>query len=266
MGVSHIYADFPSGKITERIVNMLSALPIAKFAALVESGLIKASKDEEDTILQTLSYQNLRWNLIDDYAQACGVSLKDIIYGEEFPAQTYYSYFDREAIALLNTLPVLDLSAFIQVIQATFSNPGFQISMTDAPSAKIMAFGKIGDSLPDFVPEEELSLYSMNINDEMTRLRKKSKRARFVFHIDYILDMCRYYHISPHWVFSLKGPLLCNTPEADAAFDCFCLLSKTQQLYALEMLITLNQQSAQPLPEQDVQQLRQLIQTEGGHI
>lgn len=266
MAEPHIYADFPAGEITNRLVDRLSALPIEKFASLVRTGLIKTSKDEEETILQTLSYRNLRWDLIDDYARACGASLKEIIYGDNFPAETEYSYFDQEAITLLNTLPTPILNGAIKVMKATFQNPGFQIPMTDTPSAKLLAIGMIGDVLPDYIPEEEKAQYTTDLNEELKRLHLKSKKSRFVFHLDYILDMCRYYRVSPHWVFSLKGKLLCKSAVADIAFDHFCLLSKTQQIATLEMLIQLNAETTAGLSKVRIQQIRKKMQQEGGHI
>lgn len=258
------YADFPSGEISERIVNTLLTLPLPKLAKLVETKVIKVPKRDTNFALHLLTYQNLRWDLIDDYAQACNVPAKYLLYGDNYPAQTYYSCFDKEVITLLNALPVTVVNAAAEVMRNVYPKALSEIPLSNTPSEKLLALCLSNGRLPDLVPEEELERYKTAINDEILRLRQYRRKERFVFHLNYILDMCTYCHISPHWVFSLNGQLLCDTPEADLFFDYFCLLSRQQQLCVLSMLLTLSKSTDSTLNAEMSEQVAQLIAREGG--
>lgn len=238
----YTYTHFPNGAITERIVDLFTQMPIRQFATYVENGLLIIPKNRMDFAIQELSYKNLRWTLLDDYAAACGVSLKYIIYGNNYPEKTYYSDFDEEVLALLNAMDPQILHSSVAVLKAAYTNPRFEIAQETPPSSKIMAI-RLFNTFPEVVPENELDRYMTDINDELNRFRKYPRKVDFIFHLDYILDMCTYYHVSPHWVFSLKGPLLCNTAEADEWFDLFCLTSHRQQIELLTMLYMIWQQS-----------------------
>lgn len=255
------YPHFPNGVITERIVELFTQMPIRKFATYVENGLLIIPKSRVDFAVQELSYKNLRWTLLDDYAAACNVSLKYIIYGNDYPEKTYYSYFDKEVMALLNAIDPQILSSSISVLKAAYTNPRFEIAQETPPSSKIVAIS-LFNSFPALVPENELGRYTTDINDELNRFRNYPRRNAFIFHLDYILDMCTYYHVSPHWVFSLRGPLLFDAVEADEWFDLFCLTSQRQQIELLTMLYAIWQQSegkADTLPESVISQIEKIM-------
>lgn len=236
------YPHFPNGVITERIVELFTQMPIHKLAGFIENGLLIVPKKRVDFAIQELSYKNLRWTLLDDYAAACNVPVKYIIYGNDYPEKTYYSHYDEEVVALLNAIDSQVLRSSISVLKAVYTNPRFEISKELPPSSKIVAIS-LFNGLPALVSENELGRYSTDINDELTRFRNYPRRNAFIFHLDYILDMCTYYHVSPHWAFSLKGPLICKSAEADEWFDLFCLTPKSQQIELLTMLYMIWEQS-----------------------
>ena len=219
MGDFYIYADFPAGFITERIVDNLSKLSIREIAALLESGKLVVPKGENpDEILQNLTHRNLRWYWIDDYAAACSMTLQEIIYGKEKPQKTYYSHFDDAVIPLLNIMPKETILAATEVLHAVYYNPRFRISLEDTPSAKIIAIAVTGWRMPQLVPEAELDRYQTNINEALSRLRANRFKERFIFHLNYILDMCTYCHVSPHWAYHCTVRCFARLPR-----QIFCL-------------------------------------------
>ena len=267
MSESYIFADFPAGYITERIVDGLSQLSIPKIAELLEKGiLVVPGTDDPDCVFQNLTHRNLRWYRIDDYAEACGMSLKEIIYGDAAPSKTYYSPFDDIVIPLLNKMPQELIQAATEVLYSVCYNPRFRISPEDSPSAKIIALAVTGQRMPQPVPEEELDRYETDINEELNRLCAGRSKERFVFHLDYILDMCTFCHVSPHWAFSLSGPLLCDSSEADALFDIFCLLSKPQQTAALSMFVELCSLLPNAVSDEMKTAVMDAIKREGGVV
>lgn len=264
---SYVYADFSASPITNRIVSCLSQLSMLELASLVESGkLVIPRNDDPDAIFQTLTYRNLRWHWIDDYAQICNVPLRFFLFGENLHEKTYYSHFDEVVLPLLNTLPVSIIQAATEVVHGVYYNPRFRISSEDTPSAKILAIAVTGSRMPELVPEGEQDRYQTDINEELSRLRAVRLKERFIFHLDYVLDMCTYCHVSPHWVFSLSGPLLCETAEADAFFDLFCLLSRQQQAAVLAMLVSLCQLANPKIDGEALRKANNAIEQEGGAV
>lgn len=266
MSDAYLYADFPAGVITGRIVTALSVLSTSKLHELMIDGKICATPKDKDALPNGLTHYNLSWNELDCYASACDLSLRYFLYGGELPAKTAYSYFDPLVLPVLRLLSADIIAAAADVLRATYNNPRFSISRESTPSAKLVELLLFGGKLPKLVPEEELDLYSFDINQEIYRFRSLRIKERTVFHIDNILDMCTYCKVSPHWVFSLYGELLCDTPEADDFFDVFCLLPRTQQVAALSMLLNICQYEQIPLPEELKTDIQNVIAVEGGWV
>ena len=261
---SQVYANFPEGDITDRIVDEILKLPIHSVLPLIRNGTIRDCGEGEDNILLTLSHRNLSWDKIDEYANACNVPLQYFIYGDSVPQNTYYSCFDREFIPLLNLVGTEELSRADAVIRSFFPNPNMRIPATATPSAKIISVAfSSGKNLPD-VGSDRLDRYSTDINRELFRLRECRKKERFIFRLDYLLDMCTYCHVSPHWIFSLSGPLLCQAPEADALFDLICLLPRCWQIAVMAMLVSLCPDAQQRLPGAAWESIQRVIAEEGG--
>ena len=260
----HIYAHFPASYIADRFVNAISEAPIRTQAALIQAKKLRPQKS--DGPLQILSYRNLVWQNMDDYALACNKSLRYFIFGDEEPDVNAYSPYGREFIALLQVFPGDMRDAVIKIIDTVYANPKFAISPSDTPSAKLIAIQLIAGKLPKLVPEEQLHLYSTAINEELLRFRQARQKERMIFHLNYILDLCRYYKVSPHWVFSLNGPLLCPTAEEDAFFDKVCLLDKQQQVVVLATMVALCPDVRQQLSEEVWQRIEHILSTEGGVV
>lgn len=264
--ISFLYADFPGGSISERFVNAVASLPTPKFASLLQDNKIFASKREEDGLIHNLSHRNLRWDLMDDYAAACEVPLRYFIYGDQMPVATYYSHFDREVIALLNIMEPSILVSAQKVIRSLYYNPQMRISMSATPSAKLISIALMENRPPKDVSPDQLYRYFEDINQELARFRKVKLKERFVFYLDLIPDICTYYHVSPHWALSLSGQLLCDTVEADAFFDLFCLLSRMQQISVLAMLLELCPEAKYRLSKEVLEQIERVIAQEGGLV
>lgn len=260
------YADFPSGAISERVVNAVASLPVSKITSLIQEKLILVSEREKDGIIHNMTHRNLQWYLLDDYATACEVPLRYFIYGDQMPDVTYYSHFDAEVIALLNVIDPAMLISAEEVVRHSYHNPQMRISIYATPSAKLVSLALMEKRPPKDVPSEQLYRYRADINQEIARFRSRKVKERFVFHIDFIPDICTYYHVSPHWVFSLTGPLLCDTAEADAFFDLFCLLSRMQQISVIAMLLELCPEAKCRLSKETLEQIECVIAQEGGVV
>lgn len=259
------HANFPMGIITDRIVELLSALPAHRVAEAVSEGIIVDGETAGDAFSGYLTAYNLMWDKLDDYAALCNVPVSYFLYGNEMP-ETYYSYYDKEIIALLNTIPANLLSAALEVVNATYCNPRFRISLSNTPSEKLVAVILQGGKIPRKVPPEEMWCYTTDINYEIYRFRQIRLKERTVFHIDYILDLCTFCHVSPHWVFSLRNTLFCSTPEADKFYDYFCLLSRHQQAVIMGMLLLLCPDPDNLLQADMLARIRQVVAEEGGYV
>ena len=259
---SHFYADFPAGNITERIVDAVTKLPIWEFVALSERGLVRIPARAKSFSFPNLTHRNLFWDKIDDYAKASGTTLSYLIYGDETPKETRYSFFDEEVLEILNIMPPFLVQAASKVVEATFSNPRFFIPLSSTPSAKLLEIAFAEGRRTWEISEEEAANYATDIRIPLEMLRTCRKKERIVFHIDYILDLCEFFKVSPHFVFSLQGPLLCEHKEGDAFFDQFCLLSRRTQALALKLLMDLYPVGAQQLPAGKWQSVLNKIEAE----
>lgn len=264
MRESYIYGDFPASLIAERTVQALSALPPRKLLELTDSKCLYINEAERFAY-QMMTYRNLRWQHLDTYAAACNLPLKQLIFGGDVPDCLKFSFFDREVLALLKVIPAEQLAAAEQVLRATF--PSLKLQIGEAtPSRKIASIALLSGRLPELVPDEQQHRYTKDINPILTHYRKARAKERCLFHIDYIADLCAYFKVSPHWAFSLNAPLLCDTAASDIFFDLFCLLSRTQQIYALSLLLMLYPQAEQLLAPEDLQRIVRVTFEEGGVV
>lgn len=258
----YYYADFPEAVISSRVASALTELPAKDISVLISDGKISTS-GEFDTFPLVISPYCLSWEHLDAYANACNVSLSQFIYGDDKPAQTFYSYFDDAVIPLLNVISPVLLDSAAETVCVSFPNPKFRISRHITPSSKFLAMILTYSRNPKAVLESEQWKYTTNINEELTRFRNSRKKERFVFHLDYILDLCTYWKLSPHFVFSLTGSLLCQTAQADAFFDLYCLLNRQQQISVLAMLLCLCPDAQNLLPEATWNRIQGVIAEEG---
>lgn len=264
MRESYIYGDFPASLIADRTVQALSALPPRKLLELADSKCLFVNEAERFAY-HLLTYRNLRWQYLDTYAAACNLPLKQLIFGGDAPSCLKFSFFDREALALLKVVPAEHLSAAERVLRTTF--PSLKLQIGEAtPSRKIISIALLSGRLPDLVPDDQQCCYTKDINPILMHYRKARAKERCLLHIDYIADLCAYFKVSPHWAFSLNEPLLCDTVESDAFFDLFCLLSRTQQIYALSLLLTIYPQAEKLLAPEDLQSVVRVISEEGGLV
>lgn len=260
----YFYGDFPASLIAERTIQALSALPPRKLLELADSKCISVNEAERFAF-QMLTYRNLKWQHLGTYASACNVPLKQLLFGGDVPKCLKFSFFDREALALLKVVPAEQLIAAEQVLRATF--PSLKLQIGEAtPSRKIISIALLNNRLPESVPDDQQHLYTQDINPILTYFRNARTKERCMLHIDYIADLCAYFKVSPHWAFSLKVPLLCDTEDSDAFFDLFCLLSRTQQIYALSLLLALYPQAESSLDPEDLQCILRVISEEGGVV
>lgn len=246
MREEYYYANFPAGAVADRILSKIKLLPARKMADLIRSESLHTTK--EDDPLHGITYRNLQWNKIEDYADATGLTTQYILFGENMPDKTTFSFFDQIFIPVLNVLHPDQLQAAQKLLYAIYYNPRFRTSDSDTPSQKLLPFLLCGGRSPKPVSEDELQQYQLNINNELARYREVRLKERFIFHVDYIPDFCSFFHVSPHWVFSLKKPMLCKTAEADCLFDLICLLSRQQQLAVLAMLADMTPHIRSKLP------------------
>ena len=258
---SFYYADFPASLIAERVSTALMTLPAKTLLELTDSKKILISKTSLEPF-QTLTYRNLRINYLDDYLQACGMSLRFALFGSEGQEQTHYSDFDAVVLPLINAMQQELLPSVAKVVTASFNNPKFQIQDL-TPSGKLVSLLLMGGKAPKVVPQEELWKYHSDINTELTRFRKAGKKERCILHIDYIPDLCSYCRVSPHWVFSSRLPCCCDTCAGDDFFDVFCLLSRQHQIYALATLLNLCPEAEEKLAPETLLELRRIISEEG---
>lgn len=264
MRESYIYGDFPASLIAERTVQALSALPPRKLLELTDSKYLSVNETERFAY-QMLTYRNLKWQHLDSYASACNIPLKQLIFGGEIPKCLQFSFFDREALALLKVVPAEHLDAAGQVLRATF--PSLKLQIGEAtPSKKIISVALLSARLPELVPDDQQQFYTKDINPILMHYRKARAKERCLLHIDYIADLCAFFKVSPHWAFSLSAPLLCDSASSDAFFDLFCLLSRTQQIYALTLLLALYPQAQNLLNPKDMQRIAHVISEEGGVV
>lgn len=264
MRESYIYADFPASFISERVVTAVSALSARKLIALTDAkALIVNEADIEP--YQMLTYRNLRWQYLSDYALACNKTAGEFLYGDKHPIDLEYSYFDEAIIPLINLLPANELKAAAAVIRATYPSPKFKIGNV-SPSQKIISVALMGSRLPEDVSSADARKYRTNINEVLSYFRKARVKERCILHIDYIPDLSAYFRVSPHWAFSLKIPLFCKTAEADDFFDLFCLLPRQQQLTVLAMLLTLCVGSGIVVPRDVFNGVQDAIDREGGIV
>lgn len=259
-------SDFPAGEIANRVIDALYDVSRPLFYKLVETKRIDCRNSSVDSLHSTLTYKNLLWNYLDGYALISGHSVHYFLFGTEQPDRSYFSDYDQEVIALIDSLPAETLRSVTQAIRIAYSNPKFAIGTDIYPSKKLILLNAMGNPLPAPVPEEEMFKYKTSINTELTAFRKFQFKDRFVFHIDYIPDLCTYYRVSPHWVFSLKGTLLCKTPEGDALFDTFCLLSPTQQIDVISTLLVLQPFAMIKIPGEALSRLRAAISQDRGVV
>lgn len=262
MAESYKYANFPKSVISDRVVAALSALSPHDIDALIKSGRIRILPKSKRIF--ELSFKNLSWRYLEDYATVCGVPVREFVLGSKMPECTNYSYFDDITIPFLNAMEPTMLSAAADVVRTTFDNPYFDISKDYPPSAKLLFLLLGNHRLPKDVPSEFEPQYLTDINVELEHYRQMRHKERFVFHLNYILDMCTYLKISPHFVFSLTQPLLCQTAEADALFDLFCLLSRQQQITVLSMLKQLCPKAFSSLPDPLQNRLLFILSCGGG--
>lgn len=261
----HYYADFPSGLITERTVEAVKKLPLFDLVSMLEQGKIRVPVRDKEFSLPNMTYRNLRWDMIDDYAKACDLPLSFLIYGENKPTTTRYSFFDAEILPLLNAIPANLLQAALAVLNFSYANPKFQIPKENTPSAKLLEIAFSEGRRPWEVPQD-MSLYSTDISVPLEKLQSRWKKEWFVFHIDYILDLCTYWRVSPHFIFSLSGCLLCNTPEGDAFFDKFCLLSRRHQAATLAMLMEMYPSAEEQLGAGEWDRICKKVMEEGSVV
>lgn len=258
------FAHFPQSVIADRVVAALAMLPAERIESLIEEGKIRLLWKQRHVF--ELTNQNLFWNYLDDYAEICGVPVREFIYGPALPEKTNYSHYDDVVIPLLDQICAEDLVAAAEVVRTTYSNPHFYISEKHTPSAKLLfVLLKYYGTHKD-VPEELMHLYSTDINVELDHYRNIRLKERFVFRMNYILDMCTYLKVSPHFVFSLRSPLLCKTSEADRFFDLYCLCSRSQQVTILSMLKQIAPDACKALPDALQNRLAYILACEGGYI
>lgn len=262
MRVSYFHSDFPASGIADRVVSAVSALPARTLLDLTDKQMLVIS-ERDPAPYQNLSYRNMRWQYLDDYAAASGVSLSYFIFGNQIPSNMEYSYFDEEVFALLKIIPPEKLKGAVRSLRSVYYNARMQIGHISAPN-KIISLALLNKRLPELVPEEEKGKYQTDINAALLYYRKTRIKERCMLNIDYIPDLCAYFKVSPHWAFSLRGPLFFAHEEADVFFDYFCFLSRSHQATALAMLLALARGAEDELDPDMRKRIHQVIETEGG--
>lgn len=261
------YTSFPAGEVSDRVIQALSEISRRKFCNLVENNYFTNIVGPPEMLRASLTFHNLMWEHLEDYAAACKKSVQYFLFGDNIPTKTYYSDYDQEVITLINQLPATLLTSLYRTLQFAYSDlPNIDIGDDLTPSERLIQIFLKWDTVPELVPEEELYKYQTAINTELTHLLHFHNRHLFVFHLDYLADMCVYFHVSPHWLFSLSGAYLCNTPEGDRVFDFFCLLPKQYQSEVIATLMTLQPQAICALSSEYMATLHKTIEEGKGVV
>lgn len=261
------YSSFPAGEVSDRVIQALSEISRRKFCNLVENGYFTNIEEPPEMLRAGLTFQNLMWEHLEDYAVACKKPVQYFLFGDDIPSKTYYSDYDQEVIKLIDNLPASQLAPLYDALHFAYSTlPNVDISSKLTPSERLIQIYLKWNTVPELVPDEELYKYQTTVNTELTHFLHFRNRHLFVFHLDYLADMCVYFHVSPHWLFSLSGSYMCITPEGDRVFDLFCLLPKQQQSEVIATLMTLQPHMICTLPPDQMKVLHEAIEEGKGVV
>lgn len=216
------YDDFVDGVITKHILYALADCTASEIAQLRSTGALAPNRGNDATYL---SYRNLKYAALDDYADVSEHTMRELIFGSNDKPVTYYSAIDAAVIAALDSLGESQLDAMLWVMKKAHCTDLMTSNNMD-PSHRYITFYQTRKSpLPTEIPEGEQYKYSKNVMQEIERFKKSKRSIYFRFASDYWPDLATVMGISLHWVLGIqRHPLFCETAAGDQLFDYFTLM------------------------------------------